>query len=126
MGTSEALLHGRHTADMLSLSPLQESDGQEEPGSRGRTQSAGMASVPSSARTTPEGWRALALALVARRPRPTPILYTSVVSWGRPVLKLPHHSSWRQRPWPPVLPADPSRVHVNMGRTQPADSPSGV
>ena len=45
-------------------------------GSKGRTQLEGMASVPNSVPTTSECLRALALALVAPRPRPTHIPHT--------------------------------------------------
>ena len=49
--------------------------------------------------------------------------HTSVESWRHPALKLPHHSSWRQRLWPPVFPADTSRFCINMGCTWPAGLP---
>lgn len=54
------------------------------------------------------------------QPGPACIPHTSVVSQGRLALKLLRCSSWRRRPWPPMFPADPSHVCVNMGHTQPA------
>lgn len=79
-----------------------------------------MTPVPSSAPVSPEGRVTLAMVLVAPSPGPACIPHTSVVSQGCLALKLPRCSSWRQRPWPPMFPADPSHVCVNMGHTQPA------
>ena len=83
MDTKVDLLHRKGTGTQQCLPSLPSRTQTEKrcQGSQGRTQSEGMASVPDSVPTTSECWRALALAPVAPRPRPTHIPHTSVESW---------------------------------------------